>query len=135
MGLLLIGNNQAENPWLEESLATFGDGIAGGDAIDYRNRDISRCVVSLLGQPMTYWADNGGFDRYIEGAYNPGAACSYRPNAKPAPTASTPRRAPTSRRTRIRSPLRLASPTPTPRCHQCLTCSPRPAPCSTVDAF
>ncbi len=47
--LLLIGNNQAENPWLEESLATFGDGIAGGDAIDYRNRDISRCVVSLLG--------------------------------------------------------------------------------------
>ena len=33
--LLLIGNNQAENPWLEESLATFGDGIAGGDAIDY----------------------------------------------------------------------------------------------------
>ncbi|MGH3981306.1 MAG: M1 family aminopeptidase [Pseudonocardiaceae bacterium] len=24
----LVGNNQAENPWLDESLATFGEGIA-----------------------------------------------------------------------------------------------------------
>jgi aminopeptidase N len=70
----LVGNNQAENPWLDESLATFGEGIASGDASDYRNRDISRRVVGLLGQPMTYWAGNGGFDRYTEGVYNQGAA-------------------------------------------------------------
>ncbi len=70
----LVGNNQAENPWLDESLATLGEGIAGGDGSDYRNRDISRRVVGLLGQPMTYWADNGGFDRYTEGVYNQGAA-------------------------------------------------------------
>ena len=70
----LVGNNQAENPWLDESLATLGEGIAGGDGSDYRNRDISRRVAGLLGQPMTYWADNGGFDRYTEGVYNQGAA-------------------------------------------------------------
>lgn len=70
----LVGNNQAENPWLDESLATFAEAIAGGDANDYRNRDISRRVVGLMGQPMTYWADNGGFDRYSEGVYNQGAA-------------------------------------------------------------
>jgi hypothetical protein len=70
----LVGNNQAESPWLDESLATFGEAIASGDDSDYRNRDISRRVVGLMGQPMTYWADNGGFARYTEGVYNQGAA-------------------------------------------------------------
>ncbi|MGH3897072.1 MAG: M1 family aminopeptidase [Pseudonocardiaceae bacterium] len=70
----LVGNNQAEDPWLDESLATFGESIVGGDGDDYQYSDISRRVVGLMGRPMTYWADNGGFDRYTEGVYNQGAA-------------------------------------------------------------
>jgi hypothetical protein len=70
----LVGNNQAEHPWLDESLATFGESIASGDEKAYRSRDISRRVVGLMGKPMIYWADNGGYDRYTEGVYNQGAA-------------------------------------------------------------
>jgi hypothetical protein len=70
----LVGNNQAEHPWLDESLATFGEAIAAGDASDYRPRDIPRSVVGLMGKPMTYWVDHGGFHRYTEGVYNQGAA-------------------------------------------------------------
>ncbi|MGH3934749.1 MAG: M1 family aminopeptidase [Pseudonocardiaceae bacterium] len=70
----LVGNNQAENPWLDEALATFSEGIASGDDNDYRPSDISRRVVGLMGQPMSYWADNGEFGRYTEGVYNQGAA-------------------------------------------------------------
>lgn len=69
----LVGNNQAEHPWLDESLATFGESIAGGDGKDYQYSDVSRRVVGLMGRPMTYWADNGGFERYTEGIYNQGA--------------------------------------------------------------
>ncbi len=70
----LVGNNQAEHPWLDESLATFGESIASGDEKEYRTRDISRRVTGLMGEPMIYWADHGGFDRYTEGVYNQGAA-------------------------------------------------------------
>lgn len=70
----LVGNNQAEHPWLDESLATFGESVASGDGNDYQYDDISRRVVGLMGQPMTYWADHGGFDRYTGGVYNQGAA-------------------------------------------------------------
>lgn len=70
----LVGNNQAEHPWLDESLATFGESIASGDGNDYRYRDIPRRVAGLMGEPMTYWADHGGFDNYTEGVYNQGAA-------------------------------------------------------------
>ncbi len=70
----LVGNNQAAHPWLDESLATFGESIASGDGKDYQSRDISRRVVGLMGEPMVYWADHGGFDRYTEGVYNQGAA-------------------------------------------------------------
>jgi hypothetical protein len=70
----LVGNNQAKDPWLDESLATFGEGIVGGDGDDYQPDDISRRVVGLMGQPMIYWADSGGFGRYTEGIYNQGAA-------------------------------------------------------------
>lgn len=116
----LVGNNQAENPWLDESLATFGEGI-GADS-DYRNRDISRRVIGLLGQPMSYWADNDGFDRYTEGVYNQGAAVLLQARGQAGADRSMPHCAPTLRRTRIRSLLRLTSPTPSPRCHQRSTC-------------
>jgi hypothetical protein len=70
----LVGNNQAEHPWLDESLATLGESLAGGDGNDYQYSDIRRRVAGLMGRPMAYWPDNGGFDRYTEGVYDQGAA-------------------------------------------------------------
>lgn len=70
----LVSNNQAKDPWLDESLATFGEHLADSDEHRHRYSDVSRRVAGLMGQPMTYWADNGGFDRYTEGVYNQGAA-------------------------------------------------------------
>ncbi|HZD13646.1 MAG TPA: M1 family aminopeptidase [Pseudonocardiaceae bacterium] len=70
----LVGNNQAEDPWLDESLATLGEALVGGDAKDYRPKDISDRVVGLMGKPMSYWAAHGGFGEYTEGVYNQGGA-------------------------------------------------------------
>lgn len=70
----LVGNNQAEHPWLDESLAAFGESIARGDGNDDQYSDISRRVAGQMGRPMTYWADNGGFTRYTEAVYSQGAA-------------------------------------------------------------
>jgi hypothetical protein len=70
----LVGNNQAQDPWLDEALATFGEAIVGGDADNYKYDDTPRRVAGLLGRPMSYWESNGGFKRYTEGVYNQGAA-------------------------------------------------------------
>jgi hypothetical protein len=70
----LVGNNQAESPWLDEALATYGEASVGGDADDYRYADTPDRVVGLMGQPMSYWAAHGGSKRYTEGVYNQGAA-------------------------------------------------------------
>lgn len=70
----LVGNNQSEDPWLDEALATYGEALVGGDAKKYRYDDISSKVVGLMGQPMSYWADHGGSNRYDEAVYNQGAA-------------------------------------------------------------
>jgi Peptidase family M1 domain len=70
----LVGNNQAQDPWLDEALATFGEAVVGGDAADYQYDQTPRRVVGLMGRPMSYWVSNGGFKRYTEGVYNQGAA-------------------------------------------------------------
>jgi hypothetical protein len=70
----LVGNNQAEHPWLDESLATYGEAMVGGDAGDYQYANTPDRVVGLMGRPMSYWDDNGGFKRYTQGVYNQGAA-------------------------------------------------------------
>ena len=70
----LVGNNQATDPWLDESLATFGEAVVGGDAAAYQYDEIPCKVVGLMGQDMSYWASNGGFGRYTRGVYNQGAA-------------------------------------------------------------
>ncbi|MET7996739.1 M1 family aminopeptidase [Amycolatopsis sp. NPDC005232] len=70
----LVGNNQAQDPWLDESLATFGEAVVGGDAGDYQYDNAPHRVVGLMGRPMSYWAAHGGFARYTQGVYNQGAA-------------------------------------------------------------
>ena len=69
----LVGNNQAEDPWLDESLACVGEAIAGGDADYYRGYQVPDQVAGHLGEPMSYWADHGGERRYNQGVYNQGA--------------------------------------------------------------
>ena len=70
----LVGNNQAQDPWLDEALATFGEAVVGGDAGAYQYDQTPRRVIGLMGQPMSYWVSHGGFKRYTEGVYNQGAA-------------------------------------------------------------
>jgi len=64
----------AFDPWLDEALATFGEGLVGGDASDYQYSDTSQKVVGLMGKPVGYFAGNGGSDRYDDAVYNQGAA-------------------------------------------------------------
>jgi hypothetical protein len=67
----LVGSNQARDPWLDESLATFAEGLVtrrGDDEVDPEDLD------GLLGEPMSYWAENGGFRRYTRTVYDGGAA-------------------------------------------------------------
>ena len=70
----LVGNNQAQDPWLDEALATFGEAVVGGDAGNYQYDHIPQRVVGLMGQPMSYWVTHCGFSRYTEAVYNQGAA-------------------------------------------------------------
>ncbi|GAA5142133.1 M1 family aminopeptidase [Pseudonocardia adelaidensis] len=70
----LVGNNQAKDPWLDESLATVGEAIVGGDAGSYQYDDTPHSVAGLMGRPMSYWAAHGGFKRYNQGVYDQGAA-------------------------------------------------------------
>jgi hypothetical protein len=65
----LVGNNQARDPWLDESFATFAQGVVTDEQYE-----VSERVSGLMGRPMTYWASNGGFSRYGEGVYVQGAA-------------------------------------------------------------
>jgi hypothetical protein len=74
----LVGDNQAEHPWLDESLATVGEALAGGDADYYRSYRVPDEVAGHMGEPMAYWAAHGGFRRYSQGVYNQGAAVLLR---------------------------------------------------------
>lgn len=69
----LVGSNQARDPWLDESFATFAEAIVteeSGFALD----DVDDRVVGDLGDPMARWASRGGFGLYYEGVYRQGAA-------------------------------------------------------------
>jgi hypothetical protein len=69
----LVGNNQARDPWLDESLATLGEALVGDDHDYYTSFNVPDKVVGKMGRPMSYWATHGGFDRYTDGVYNQGA--------------------------------------------------------------
>ncbi|WP_300014084.1 M1 family aminopeptidase [Pseudonocardia sp.] len=70
----LVGNNQARDPWIDESFATYGQVLVTGREDAYRLDDVGRRVRGELGQPMEYWAEAGGFGRYVRGTYDQGAA-------------------------------------------------------------
>jgi Peptidase family M1 domain len=65
----LVGNNQARDPWLDESFATFAQGVMTGEQYMIRE-DAS----GTMGRSMMSWAGNGGFSAYLRGVYFQGAA-------------------------------------------------------------
>lgn len=70
----LVGNNQARNPWIDEAFATYAQARAAGQTDLYTIDRIGDRVRGDLGEPMAYWVDRGGFDRYVRGVYDQGAA-------------------------------------------------------------
>lgn len=71
----LVGNNQARDPWLDESFATWAQAIAAGQQDQYRIRDFGPGdVAGPIGAPMSYWEANGGFRAMTDAVYDQGAA-------------------------------------------------------------
>jgi hypothetical protein len=70
----LVGNNQAQDPWIDEAFATYAQAVTADEQDQYRLADIPDRLVGELGQPMSSWARRGGFDRYVRGVYDQGAA-------------------------------------------------------------
>lgn len=50
----LVGNDQGEDPWLDESFATFAQTVADGDEQPFRHSTAESAPP--VGAPMTYWA-------------------------------------------------------------------------------
>jgi hypothetical protein len=70
----LVGNNQARNPWIDEAFATYAQARAAGQEEIYTLDNVPDPLLGRLGAPMEYWADTGGFGRYVRGVYDQGAA-------------------------------------------------------------
>lgn len=67
----LVGNNQARDPWLDESFATYAQAIVDGQAARFAGFTPPPYAVGQLGQPMTYWAAQP--QTYGSGVYGQGA--------------------------------------------------------------
>jgi hypothetical protein len=70
----LVGNNQARDPWIDESFATFAQALATNQEQGYVLADIPDDRLGEMGRPMSYWGDYFGFDRYVQVVYNQGGA-------------------------------------------------------------
>jgi Peptidase family M1 domain len=69
----LVGNNQARDPWLDESFASFAQVVTAGDS-ENDSSDVPARLRDEVGQPMTYWADFRRADfAYTQGVYVAGA--------------------------------------------------------------
>jgi hypothetical protein len=68
----LVGNSQAQHPWLDESFATWAQAVVDGDEGSYQLASVPADLVGLVGQPMTFWARRG--DDYGPGVYLQGGA-------------------------------------------------------------
>ena len=70
----LVGNNQARDPWIDESFATFAQALATDQEQGYVLADIEEGSLGDLGRPMNYWGYNFTYDRYVQVVYDQGAA-------------------------------------------------------------
>jgi aminopeptidase N len=67
----LVGNNQARDPWLDETLATWAQVHFSNQLADELALTIPEAVRNQLGQPMTFW-DRFAIPDFIAGAYDQG---------------------------------------------------------------
>ncbi|MCV2490680.1 M1 family aminopeptidase [Geodermatophilus sp. YIM 151500] len=70
----LVGNDQGQHPWLDESFATFAQSVADGDELSLTRLPVE--VAPPVGGSMLYWASN--FQRpnstYFDTVYTIGGA-------------------------------------------------------------
>ena len=66
----LVGNDQARDPWLDESFATYAEGLDRGTSGRYRSATIPADGRGRVGAPMTYWEGRPSYYRsvYVQGA-------------------------------------------------------------------
>ncbi len=71
----LVGNDQARDPWLDESFATYAEALDRGTGPGYERTAIPADAARRTGAPMTYWE---GRTSYYRGVYVQGAAALLR---------------------------------------------------------
>jgi hypothetical protein len=67
----LVGNDQARDPWLDESLASYAEFVQIGSLARHADDVIPRALRGHAGDPMTFWEHHGS--DYYEGLYVQGA--------------------------------------------------------------
>ncbi len=67
----LVGNNQARDPWLDETLASWGEARFSSRLVEIAAGSIPEPVRNRLGEPMRFW-DQFDIAMFIDGAYNQG---------------------------------------------------------------
>lgn len=72
----LVGNNQARDPWLDESLATYAEALHHGTAGRYLATTIPAVARGRVGAPMSYWESHQ--PAYYRGVYVQGGAALLR---------------------------------------------------------
>jgi aminopeptidase N len=68
----LVGNDQARDPWLDESFATYVEALDRGQADYYAGATIPAAGRDRVGRPMTYW-EKYGENTYFRSVYLQGA--------------------------------------------------------------
>jgi aminopeptidase N len=68
----LVGDDQARDPWLDESFATYVEAIHRGNENYYAGATIPSAGRNRVGQPMTYW-EKYGENTYFRSVYLQGA--------------------------------------------------------------
>ena len=73
----LVGDDQARDPWLDESFATYAEAIARGTGGSYLGASVPAVGLHHTGRPMTFW-DPQGERTYYRSVYVQGAAALLR---------------------------------------------------------
>ncbi len=65
----LVGNDQARDPWIDESFATYAEAVDRGTGPTYLGMRIPTDGVRKTGRPMTYWEGRRSYYRsvYVQG--------------------------------------------------------------------
>jgi hypothetical protein len=67
----LVGNDQARDPWLDESLASYAEFVQVGSLVRHASDPIDPAVQGRAGEPMTFWEHHA--PDYYTGLYVQGA--------------------------------------------------------------